>query len=150
MKTEAVKHTSGPPSSPYIGPPFERAKVHDAMRVGLVTCRPETSLRDVARMMATYQIHCVLVADLGGPAGDRPWSVVSDLDVVASAGVDLDRRTAVEVASTELVAVASNESLERAAQLMREHDVHHLVAVQPETGQPVGVISTLGIAAALA
>jgi CBS domain-containing protein len=35
----------------YVGPALDDAKVHDAMRVGVITCRPETSLNDVARMM---------------------------------------------------------------------------------------------------
>ena len=48
----------------YTGPPFEDARVHDAMRVGMITCRPETSLRDVARMMSSYGIHAVVVQDV--------------------------------------------------------------------------------------
>jgi CBS domain-containing protein len=140
----------GPAPLTYVGPPFEQARVHDAMRIGLVTCRPETPLRDVARMMSTYGVHAILVADLGDPGGERPWGVVSDLDIVAATGSDLQARTARDVASTELVTVAADETLERAAQLMAEHEIHHLVALQPETGRPVGVISTLGLAGALA
>lgn len=150
MAVSPTRPYVGPAVITYMGPPYEHAKVHDAMRVGLVTCRPETSLRDVARMMATYQIHSVLVADLGDPDDDRPWGMVSDLDIMAAAGSELDDRTARDVASTELVTVRSDETLERAAQLMTEHEVHHLLAIQPETGQPVGVISTLSIAGALA
>ena len=53
----------------YIGPAFEDAKVHDAMRVGVVTCRPETKLADVARMMVGYDIHSVVVSDVQGEGG---------------------------------------------------------------------------------
>ena len=59
----------------YIGPDFESAKVHDAMRVGVVTCRPETRLADVARMMVGYDIHSVVVADVQGEAG--LWGIVT-------------------------------------------------------------------------
>jgi CBS domain-containing protein len=45
--------------------------------------------------------------------------------------------------------VATTEPLRRAAQMMAEHEVSHLVAVDPETTKPVGVISTLDIARAL-
>jgi CBS domain-containing protein len=48
------------------------------------------------------------------------------------------------------VTIPSNESLERAAELMAEHGVTHLVAVQPDANQPAGMISARGIAAALA
>jgi CBS domain-containing protein len=46
--------------------------------------------------------------------------------------------------------VAPDETLARAGQLMSEHAVHHLVVVEPVQGHPVGVLSTLDIATALA
>jgi crotonyl-CoA carboxylase/reductase len=141
--------TAAPSPPRYLGPPFEQAKVHDAMRVGIVSCRPEIPLRDVARMMVNYQIHSVVVADLGTDH-DQPWGIVSDLDIANAAGTDLSELSARDVASTELLTVPADESLDHAAQLMAEHEITHLVAVQPETGQPIGVISALGIAAALA
>jgi CBS domain-containing protein len=117
------------------------------MRVGVVSCQPETSLREIARIMATYRIHSVVVLEL---AGERPWGIVSDLDVVRAAGEDLDARTARDVARTELVTVTTDESLSRAARTMAEHDVTHVLVVQPHSGQPVGVLSTLDLAGVLA
>lgn len=131
----------------YIGPPFDAAKVHDAMRVGVVTCRPETRLVDVARMMAGYGIHSVVVEDVQGKGG--LWGIVTSLDLTRSAN-RLEGLTAGDVASTDLVTIASNEPLERAAKLMADHGIAHLVAVQPESGRPAGMISARGIAAALA
>jgi CBS domain protein len=62
----------------YIGPAFEEAKVHDAMRVGVITCRPQTRLSDVAKMMVGYDAHSVVVADVddGGL-----WGIVTSLDL---------------------------------------------------------------------
>jgi CBS domain-containing protein len=117
------------------------------MRVGVVSCQPETSLREIARIMATYRIHSVVVLEL---AGERPWGIVSDLDVVRAAGEDLDARTARDVTRTELVTVTTDESLSRAARTMAEHDVTHVLVVQPHSGQPVGVLSTLDLAGVLA
>jgi CBS domain-containing protein len=131
----------------YIGPPFEEAKVHDAMRVGVVTCRPETKLPNVARMMVGYGIHSVVVADIQGKAG--LWGIVTSLDL-AQVADRLESLSAGEVASTDLVTISSNESLEGAARLMAEHGVTHLIVVQPDTGQPAGMISARTIAAALA
>ena len=37
-----------------------------------------------------------------------------------------------------------------AAQLMSEHEVSHLVVVQPHSGHPVGVLSALDLAGVLA
>ena len=131
----------------YIGPGFESAKVHDAMRVGVVTCRPETKLADVARMMVGYEIHSVVVSDVQGEGG--LWGIVTSLDLARVAD-ELSSLTAGQVASTDLVTIRSDESLKRAAELMAEHGVTHLIAVQPDTDRPAGMISARGIAAALA
>jgi CBS domain-containing protein len=131
----------------YIGPPFHEAKVRDAMRVGVVTCRPETKLGDVARMMVGYDIHSVVVSDVQG--GGRLWGIVTSLDLARVAD-EVGSLTAGDVASTDLVTVHSDESLERAAGLMAERGVTHLIAVQPDTERPAGMISARGIAAALA
>lgn len=131
----------------YIGPAFDHAKVRDAMRVGVITCRPETKLVDVARMMVGYDVHSVVVSEVGGKG--ELWGIVTSLDL-ARAPDQLESVTAGEVASTELVTVRSSESLARAAEVMAEQGVTHLVAVQPDTDQPAGMISARGIAAALA
>lgn len=141
--------TLQPLQGSYLMPPFERAKVHDAMRAGIISCPADMSLREVARMMATYHIHCVVVSELDAE-GERPWGVVSDLDIAIAAGPEFAGHSAGEVARTELVTVAADDSLEHAARLMAEHEVAHLVVVQPRTGHPVGVLSTLDVAGVLA
>src|SRR6266511_4262197 len=123
----------------YLMPRFENARVVDAMRIGVFSCPADASLREVARMMVSYHIHCVVVTDLNG----GPWGVVSDLDLAQAAGPDAEERTAGEVAATEVVTVTPDETIERAAQLMSEHDTAHLVVVRPATGKPVGIVSTL-------
>ena len=116
------------------------------MHRGLFTCASDTTLMEVARTMARRAIHCVVVAGSGG----APWGVISDLDLVAAATVrDLDDQTAGGSASTPLITVAPNETLERAAQLMIEHATSHLIVIGPD-GLPIGVISTLDVAATLA
>lgn len=135
----------------YLTPAYENARVHDAMRVGVFTCPPETSLRDVARMMASYHVHCVVVTDMD-PEGEseRPWGVVSDLDLVRASGPDATDRTAGDTAATELVTVAADDTLAHAAQLMIEHETSHLLVVRRDTERPVGVLSSMDIAGVLA
>jgi CBS domain-containing protein len=130
----------------YIGPAFEEAKVHDAMRVGVITCRPQTRLSDVAKMMVGYDAHSVVVADVddGGL-----WGIVTSLDL-ARAAEQLDKLSASDVASTDLVTIPSDASLREAGKLMDEHRISHLIAVQPEDGRPAGVISSRDLAAAAA
>lgn len=132
----------------YVGPDFEHARVHDVMRVGVVTCQPETTLRDACRIMVGYQIHSLLVGDIG--SGESPWGIVTDLDIAAAAASNIDGLTAGDVASRDLATVPANETLAGAAKLMAERECSHLLAVQPDTGHPVGVISALGLASVLA
>lgn len=134
----------------YLSPPFEEAQVVDAMRVGLFGCAPDTPLQDVARMMATYHIHVVVVSAIGADHHEASaWGVVSDLDLARFAS-SMAGQTAGSVASTEIVTVAADESLQRAAQLMAEHETSHLIVVQPQSGHPVGMLSTLDLAGVLA
>jgi CBS domain-containing protein len=49
----------------------------------------------------------------------------------------------------EFLTVNAGESLLRAAQLMAEHEVTHLVVIDPETGHAVGVLSTHDLAGAI-
>lgn len=126
--------------------------VREAMHEGVLTCPPETPLRDVARTMAEQRVHCVAVLatrDESYRLG-RLWGIVSDLDLAAAAGLDLDARTAGGVAASPVVTVTPGETVERAAQLMREYSTAHLVVVDTDDDRPLGVISTLDVAAVLA
>lgn len=123
--------------------------VEEAMHRGVIACARDASLTDVARLMAENRVHAIIVRDEGRD-GARLWGVVSDLDLVAAAGVrDLDEQTAGASAASPVLRVSPRESLWRAAQLMTEHSSTHLVVVDPDTRRPVGVLSTLDIARAL-
>lgn len=127
--------------------------VAEVMHPGVLTCPLETPLRDVARMMALYRIHAVVVfgEETDDTSGAGLWGVVSDLDLVrAAVGHELEDRAAGGTAVTPALTVAADESLLRAAQLMSEHDVTHLVVVDRGATRPVGVLSTLDLARALA
>ena len=57
---------------------FEVGTVGDAMSRGVISCPPETPLRVVARMMATYGVHVIFVFEYAEDAeAPQPWSVVS-------------------------------------------------------------------------
>ncbi|MGH3018008.1 MAG: CBS domain-containing protein [Gaiellaceae bacterium] len=127
---------------------LDRATVAEAMHPGVITCPHGASLRTVARMMAAYRVHCVVVFDERAEADGRSfWGVVSDLDLAAGLGENnLDECNAGQIAGSPVVTVPSDETLDRAAQLMTEHGSAHLVVVEPGTGLPVGVLSTLDLA----
>ena len=126
---------------------LERVHVGDVMHTGMLTTDPSTPLRIVARLMAEQRVHAVAVAD--PDYARRPWGIVTDLDVAAAAADEADQ-TAGEAAKHELVTVSAGDPLSSAAQRMVEHCVSHLVVIDPATGHPTGIISTLDVAAAYA
>ena len=81
--------------------------------------------------------------------GTHPIGVASALDVVAAA-ISGEEPTALQAAATEHVSVSSSESLHRAGQLMAEYGVSHLIVLDANSGEPVGVLSTLDIASVYA
>jgi CBS domain-containing protein len=120
--------------------------VAEAMHSGVIACERETPLDEVAATMARKRVHCVVV-DSGSGEGREPWGIVSDLDLVAAATVrELEEQTAGGTAATPILVVRPDDTLERAAQLMTEHTASHLVVVDPLTGRPVGVLSTIDLA----
>ena len=50
----------------------------------------------------------------------------------------------------DIVTVSADEGLHRAVELMATHGIGDLIAVQPETGFSVGVVSALGLTAVAA
>jgi CBS domain-containing protein len=131
------------PSSP--ADVLGHTRVRDAMQLGLFHCEPD----DDAGTMAEQSIHSVVVAGIvrRDHAGDHlAWGIVSDLDLMRALRPGAVEATAAEVAGTEIVTVSPLESLEQAVQLMDEHETAHLVVVSPDTGRPVGMLSTLDVA----
>ena len=130
--------------------PADLVRVEDAMHHGVLGCTRDTTLSDVARLMARERVHCVVVQDEDEPENTALWGVVSDLDLVAAASVrSLAEQSAGGTAATPVVTVQPDDMLARAAQLMTEHATAHLVVTDRHTGAPMGVISTLDIADAL-
>jgi CBS domain-containing protein len=125
---------------------LDHIRVRDAMHGPILSCTADAPLGEIAGMMAAHRIHAVAVAD--GERG-RPAGVVSSLDVVAAIASG-EEPTASQVAATEPLTVSSEERLDRAAQLMAEHGVAHLVVVDAAGGEPIGVLSTLDLAAVFA
>jgi CBS domain-containing protein len=125
-------------------------RVGEAMHRGVLRCSRDTPLSELAETMASRRVHSIVVTDVEPGGRDALWGVVSDLDLVAAASVrSLDEQYAGPSAATPALAIAPDETLLRAAQLMTEHASAHLVVVDG-SGTPVGVLSTLDIARALA
>ena len=84
-------------------PALGQLRVVDAMHPGLISCSPDMPLRTVARMMATYRVHAILVTAHGEEAlpGGSVWGVISDADLLRAVRAgDLDEQAARTIAAT--------------------------------------------------
>lgn len=136
----------------YLLPQFDRATVADAMHPGILSCDAQATLTEVAQLMSTHHVHCIVVArGTDGEGDDAPaWGIISDLDVV-TASLRSDRsETAAGVAQHPAIEVETTAALRDAAELMLSQSSTHVVAVTPDTRRPVGILSTLDIAGVLA
>jgi CBS domain-containing protein len=119
------------------------ARVRDCMHPGILSCSGDAPLGEVAGIMAKHRVHAVAVTN-GEPR--RVVGVASDLDVIGAAA-GRDEPTASQIAATEPLTISANAPIDHAAQLMSEHGVAHLVVVDAASGSPVGILSTLDLAA---
>jgi CBS domain-containing protein len=135
-----IAHSAPPPGSPDF--PLGRYTVLNALQLDPVECAADADVRSIARAMAEHSVHCVVVRGIE-PSG---WGIVSDLDLMAAMRPELADATAAELAASDPLIIEPADTLERAAQLMAEHETSHAVVVDPVTGAPVGILSTLDVA----
>ena len=139
------------PHGSYLTQSLEHASVADAMHPGILSCGAATPLTEVARMMSSHHVHCVVVrADTSALDDDASvLGIVSDFDVLR-AGIRSDGPdTAAELARQPILKLETTARLRDAAELMLAESASHVVAVSPETKRPVGILSTLDIAGIL-
>jgi CBS domain-containing protein len=140
-----------PTHGSYLMQSLEHATVSDAMHPGILSCEPDATLADVAKMMATHHVHCVAVV---GISHEKPecfvWGIISDLELVRAGlegGTDL---TARGLATEPVVVVEPGMPLRDAAREMLARGVSHVIVTDPIAQRPVGVLSTLDLAGVLA
>jgi CBS domain-containing protein len=115
--------------------------VRDVMSRSLLTCRPDTPVRDVARLMATLSVHAVPIEN-----GSRVRRIVTarELVQVACSTAEHTSLTAEDVA-VDAVTVGPDDLLPTAAARMLEGKASHLVVVDPPSGDAIGVVSDADI-----
>jgi CBS domain-containing protein len=137
--------------SSYFGhavPTFGHARVADVMRAGLITCQPETTLHGAAQAMAANHVHALVLLDPGAEDPPGSWRVVYDVDVLKLAADGDDSSRAID-ASCEPVTIGADATAKDAAALMHERATRHIIVLDEE-GRPVGMVSSLDLAATLA
>src|SRR5690348_5285275 len=98
--------TIEPYQGSYLIPAFEEATVGEAMRPGVISCPPDAGAVDVARLMATSHVHCVVTR-----RGDG-WGLITAMDVLRDAIGGNGDTTAADLARAPIT-VAVSDALSR-------------------------------------
>lgn len=127
----------------YLFPRMAHARVADAMRHGVLSCSAEASLRAAARTMTLHHIHTIVV---NGAQDGALVGILSDRELL---GALLDgqapERTVGDVAQRGVLTLSSDQPLAEAVGAMRARAADHAVVVDPHSGHPTGMLSTLDV-----
>ncbi|MGA7194060.1 MAG: CBS domain-containing protein [Anaerolineales bacterium] len=126
--------------------------VRDLMHPGLLTCRPDATLGQVAVLLNQNHIHALIVED----RDSRPLGIISDVDLLAGEWLSVDNKslatmrklTAADLMSKPVDSVDANLSITEAVRGLIDRDVSRLLVT--DNGKPVGVISLSDFVASIA
>lgn len=116
--------------------------VGEAMTRGVLTVSASAPLARAAELMDEHRVHGLAVVDGGGAV----VGVLSQTDllrarVVQHLWMNLKRLAVRHAMSFPVIAITASASLDDAAELMEERQVHRLIVVAPDGVTPVGVLS---------
>jgi len=126
--------------------------VRELMHPGMVTCRPKTTLGQVAVMLTEHHMHGLIVTDRDG----RALGVITDFDLLAGEWLSADpeslnvmrKMTAGDLMSSPIDTIDIDAPASEAARVMHEKVIRRLVVTDKD--KPVGVISVSDVVAGLA
>lgn len=124
-------------------------KVKDFMRPGVLTCRKETKIGQVAVMLDQHKVHSLMVTDRDG----RIIGVITDFDLLAGEWLSADPQslevmrglTAGDLMSSPVASIEASATIKEASQRLVQEGIRRLLVT--EQGKPVGVISVSDIVA---
>ncbi|MFQ5800713.1 MAG: CBS domain-containing protein [Candidatus Hydrothermarchaeales archaeon] len=118
--------------------------VSDIMSKDIIAVSPDTGAKKAAEVMLKNKISSLVVRE-----GSHVVGIVTDKDFVrlTSMGKDIGKVRVKEMMSTELVTVNPKLSLQEASEVLRDHDIRHLLVKAP--GGYVGIVSLKDILSTL-
>lgn len=126
--------------------------VKDLMHKGLITCKPNATLGEVAVLLNKHRVHALVVAD----DNEKPLGIISDFDLLAGEWLSSDSEsldtmrtlTASDLMSHPVDSVETNISIADAVQTLIDKDISRLLVT--ENGKAVGVVSLSDFVASVA
>jgi signal-transduction protein with cAMP-binding, CBS, and nucleotidyltransferase domain len=112
-------------------------KIHNFMAESLLSISPTASILEATHVMNDNEVHSLLVEEAGEYIG-----IITNHDIskkLVTENLDPEKIQVAEFMSFPLIKLESQESMEKAAQVMRDHAIHHLAVT--EHGQMLGTLS---------
>jgi CBS domain-containing protein len=123
--------------------------VRDWMHAGVITCRPETSIQQVADTLDEKDISALVVVDEAGDA----IGVISRTDLVNARFIQPYLKhwpgmAAEHLMSKPVITVAPDTTIVDAAKMLQQKRIHRLVVIEELEGhrKPVGILSMTDLA----
>ncbi|MCB9145763.1 MAG: CBS domain-containing protein [Anaerolineales bacterium] len=125
--------------------------VKDLMHKGIITCKPDATLGQVATLLDQHQVHALFVTDRDG----RIVGVISDFDLMAGEWLSSDPEslntmrtlTASDIMTKPVDSIPATTPLTEAADLFMQKRVGRFLVLENE--KPVGTISLSDFVASL-
>jgi CBS domain-containing protein len=120
--------------------------IQDVMNTELLTIAPENTLREAAQRMSERNVGAALLLDaaIGSYLG-----IITERDLLnaIAAGHDPDVQRVADSATSNIITVSADASLEQAAEKMMQGGFRHLLVVT--RGDAIGVVSMRDLVSAL-
>lgn len=124
---------------------FEDLTIRDVMHAGVLTCGPDGDLTDLAKTMVTHGIHAVVIER----TNDSGPMFVTGLELIRAALQPTDNARAGDLTRDPAPSLPADAPLRQAVAKMGDLGIAHVLALEPASGVPCGVISSFDVAAVL-
>jgi CBS domain-containing protein len=114
--------------------------VRDVMSRSVVTCTPETSVREAARRMTDHHLSALVVVD---EASGELEGIVSRSDLAQAYDKDYDAVKVESIMTHDVETIIPDIPVLAAVQIMLDHNIDRLIIMhaKPAPQRPVGVLS---------
>jgi CBS domain-containing protein len=124
----------------------------DVMHPGLITCRPDARMREIAEVLVSSHIHALVVTDSDGEL----LGIVADSDLLAGEWLAEDEESlatmrammAGELMTAPVVTIAAEDSVEDVAAVLGREHLSRLVVTDGD--RPVGIVAISDLVAQVA
>ncbi len=117
-------------------------RVEDVMQIRVIHAPPTTSLKQLANLMTTYQVSCIVITQLQNQELIQPIGMITERDMVRLQQLNLNFEStlAEKVMSSPVIEIQAKQSLWSAHQQMQQDQIRRLVVTTTE-GNLIGIVT---------